>query len=156
MPRLDEELLRSQLTNGLLVVVTDNSKTMAADRWYITLTCRAEIELPPKKLAALSMDSEMLAAFVAKTNGKLEYVFTKERNFIDEGLKDEAVAEFMGQIEEVTLPYLGATTFVDRLFEQKVEEFSQEYKVRQEIGLIARDDEEEDDGPADFSACFKD
>ncbi len=157
MQKLNEIILETDLANGLHVIVIDNSKTMAADRWYITLTCRSESPLPPYKLAALDLDAEILAAFVEHMAGTINHVFTKERNFVDEKLKDEVVAEFLEQIEQVSLPYLAADSFIENLFQQNMDDFVQEYRVRQEMNLLATDDDDgEDDGPADFSACFND
>lgn len=154
MEILNDEILHTSLANGLQVTVVDNSKRMAADRWYVKINCLAQAPLPAQKLATLTLESEQLAAFVEHTQGNLQYRFSKERNFVDEGVKAEVVEELMGQIHSTALPYLATDSFLANLFDKSVEDFVQEYQVRQEMGLDL--EEEEDDGPADFSACFQD
>ena len=152
---LNEKIFETSLANGMQVVVYDNSKLMAADRWYISLTCRCEMDLPASKLTSLALEDEILTALDDRLAGKITHVCKKERNFVDAACKDEVVEELLNQLQDTTLPYLAAQTFVERLFQQNVDDFVQEYKVRQELGLDNQE-EEEDDGPADFSACFRD
>lgn len=154
---LNEKIFETRLANGLYVEIIDNSKLMAVDRWYITLTCRSEADLPARKLANLDMEASLLERFMAKMAGKISHVCTKERNFVDAACKDEVVAELLAQLQETILPYLAAEVFIDRFLQQNVDDFVQEYRVREELGLaLENEEDEEDEGPADFSDCFRD
>lgn len=156
MQILDEVIFDRELANGLHVVIRDNSKRIAADRWFVKLNCLCEMEIDPASLARLTMGAEELAAFSKEQGGKARHQFIKERNFVDEGEREEVVAELLAQIEDTTLAYLATSGFATNLLQQNVDDFCQEYRVRQEMGLNRDSGEDDDDGPADFSACFED
>lgn len=151
----NEKLIEAKtLANGIKVSLFDHSKVMAADRWYIKILCRMELAVPMEKLALCGLDDAERRDFCERCHGVLVHEFTKERNFIDVRDKDDAVAAIISQIHENSLSYVVSPVFADNLFTQKVAEFVKEQEVRRQMALVAEEDD--DDGPADFSACFKD
>jgi hypothetical protein len=114
-----------------------------------------ELDVPEQWSAGSGFDQADQAAFSTHYNGVLVHEFTKERNFVDENVKDEVVSAIIGQIHDNSLAYVANPVFAANLLQQKVDQFIQEQNVRREMGMV-HDDEEEDDGPADFSACFRD
>ncbi len=150
-----EKLIETKtLDNGVKVSLFDFCKPIAADRWYVKILCRIELALPADKIAGSGLDGAGQAAFNDHCNGVLVHEFIKERNFVDENVKDEVVGAIISQINENSLSYVANPVFADNLFRQKVDEFVQEQAIRVQMGLVP--DEEEGDEPADFSSCFKD
>lgn len=151
-----EKLIETKtLENGVKVSLFDFCKPIAADRWYVKILCRVELAVPEEMLAGSSLDSAGQAAFNEHYNGVLVHEFAKERNFVDENVKDEVVEAIVAQVNDNSLSYVANPVFAANLFKQKVEDFIQEQHVRAQMGL-AHDDEEDEDGPADFSSCFQD
>ncbi|MEN8136326.1 MAG: hypothetical protein ABFS18_12455 [Thermodesulfobacteriota bacterium] len=106
------------------------------------------------KLTDLGVVDEGRVAFNDRFNGVLVHGFAKERHFVDEDVKDEAVASLITQLEDNSLKYVGNPVFAENLLRQKVEEFNQELQVRPQMGMEQAEDD--DDGPADFPSCFQD
>ena len=155
MKDYNEKLIETKtLDNGVKVSLYDFCKPVAADRWYVKILCRIIVDLPVEKLTESDLDDDMKTAFKEHYNKGLVHEFIKERNFVDEQDKDDVVSGIISQVNENSLRYVANPVFAENLFRQKVEEFTQEQHVRQQLGL--GQDEEDDDGPADFSSCFQD
>lgn len=154
-----DNLLKSEkLSNGILVSYYDLSKKVAGDRWLIKLVCEAAIPFA-KVTENTSMngeDEEILGAMEERFGNNLTFDLAKERNFIDEAEKDLVFADLLDQLRRNALAYLENDMFPQKLFTRTFAEFKREYLTRKELGLFDDQDVEEDDGPADFSACFKD
>jgi len=142
------------LPNDIKVAIYDLSKKIAGDRWFIRICCLATLSLNDTLLGELSEDEEMTAAFKERYNNGISLNLVKERNFIDETVKDQVVQELLDQIYEHSLDYMKNQTFPLKLVKSKFDAFKKEYYYRKEMQVT--DDNDEDDGPADFSACFKD
>ncbi len=150
-----EKLIETKtLENGVKLSLFDLCKPIAADRWYVKILCRMELAVPEEKLSGSPLDEEGQGDFVEHYNGILVHEFAKERNFVDENVKDEVVSAIISQIHDNSLGYVANPVFAANLFQQKVDQFIQERDIRKEMGVDH--DEEEDDDPADFSACFRD
>ncbi len=150
-----EKLIETKtLENGVTLSLFDFCRQVAGDRWYVKILCRMELAVPAEKLAESGLDAAGQAAFSDHYKDILVHEFAKERNFIDENVKDEVVRAIISQINENSLSYVANPVFADNLFRQKVDEFMQEQAIRAQMGLVH--DEGEDDEPADFSACFQD
>jgi hypothetical protein len=153
----NEKLIEAKtLKNGVKVSLFDFCKPIAADRWYVKILCRIEVAVPEEKLAGSGLEVKEQKVFCKLCNNTLVHEFIKERNFIDEKEKDEVVAAIISQIQENSLGYMANQVFADNLFQQKVDEFMREQDVLRQMAMVKADFEDDDDGPADFSACFKD
>ncbi len=151
----NEKLLETKtMSNGIKVSLFDFCKAVAGDRWYVKIVCRIELDVSNEDLSSLGLDNSGQAAFNDKYNGTLVHEFSKDRHFVDENVKDEAVNDLISQINDNSLNYVARPVFAENLIKQKVDELIQELEVRQQLGM--NEQEEDDDGPADFSSCFQD
>lgn len=153
MKDYSEKLIEAKtLANNITVSLFDLCKPVAADRWYVKILCR--LELPPDKLGDIDLEGDDLQAFFEEYRQGLFHEFAKERNFVDDKAKDDVVAEVLAHIKENALKYIENSVFSENLVRQKVDEFRQKCLVKRELGMDTHEEEEE--GPADFSACFRD
>lgn len=156
MEDYSEKLIEAKtLANGVKISLFDFCKPMATDRWYVKILCRLELAVSADMLVGSGLDSAGQAAFNDRYAGVLVHEFAKERNFVDEKVKDEVVAAIITQLNENSLSYVANPVFADNLFRQKVEQFAQELQVRNGMASVP-DELQDDDGPADFSSCFQD
>ena len=147
---------QKKLPNGMTVSFCDVSKKMAADRWLVKLKCEAALPLTESYFDRLSLDDPDFLIFLRERLGNnLSYVVTKERTFVDDKDKDKICQGMLEDLQESTVSYIGSSIFPQKLFESHFEKLKKEYDVKKEMGLLEEDDED-DDGPADFSACFQD
>ena len=145
-----------RLPNGMRLSFFDESKIMAGDRWLVKLRCQARLPLSDDDLAALPQDDpELLAYMREKFAGNLSFTTVRERIFVDEKEHADVLADLLATIEAGTLDYLASPAFPEKLLASSFEEIAREFKVKKELGMLEEEDED-DDGPADFSACFND
>ena len=89
-----------------------------------------------------------------KLGKNINFSVFKERNFVAEAEADAAKGELIGQIYENMAEYLAKPSFPEKFFMKRYEELKKLCLLAQHVKQP--DEFEEDDGPADFSACFKD
>lgn len=142
------------LANGLKVTFYDLSKNIAADRWLIKVKCQSALAVPDEWFDAVD-DAEMASAMKRDWAHTVIHTLCRERNFIDEKEKDRILQELVKQLWENVHAYMGGELFARRLFEKKVAEFKLKYLMQKQLARQT-DVDDEDDGPADFSACFRD
>ena len=152
----NSELLdQKKLANGMTVSFRDESKKMAGDRWLVRLKCEAALPLPESYFDGLFPDDPDFLEFLReRLGGHLSYVVIKERTFVDENEKDKTCAGMLTELQESTVSYIGSSLFPRKLFESHLKKLQKEYDVKRELGIL--EEENDDDGPADFSACFQD
>lgn len=146
------------LANNVHVAFYDLSKTIAGDRWGVRVCCVAKLPLSNTFFEGLEEDKEIVNAMKESCDAELVMEIIKERNFIDEQLKDDVVEQLILQIEENSLGYMSSDIFPQKLFLNKFEEFKKKHllSIATESNSALRDVTDEDDGPTDFSACFQD
>jgi hypothetical protein len=79
----------------------------------------------------------------------------RERNFVDAHEKDRIRDEIFRHLQENALTYMSGEVFPRKLFKNKVDAFRLRYRIEKEMNMRSVPDED-DDGPADFSGCFRD
>lgn len=151
----EEILLQTTFANGIRVTLSDCSRRVAADRWLIKIRCSAVAPFSSSSLAGLD-DPRLAAALDEKFGGGIEYRLQRERNFVDEQEREAVRDEMVRQLEENAFGYMADAGFPVRLAVKKIEEFRRKYEVARHYEALAADEEEEESGPADFSACFRD
>lgn len=148
-----------ELANNLSVSLYDLSRKVAGDRWLIRIKCIAVAGLPEKffkkKLEAES-DPGLVDDIKEKFDGSLSFEMSRELNFVDENDKEGATVFLMDSLKKNIMDYMGRESFVDKLLAKKYEEFRQEILTRRAAGLTEQEEDDEDEGPADFTACFRD
>ena len=147
------------LANNMKLTVYDQSKKMAGDRWLIKIICEAELPVDEKFFSCLPEEDLALQAEVRETMaGSVKFLVTKERTFIAETERVSLVERMVSEILTNMVTYLNRPEFPERLFARRYEEIRTACSTaRHYRSLPDQDlDGDADDGPADFSACFKD
>ncbi len=148
-------VMEKKLPNGMRLSFFDDSKIMTGDRWLVKLRCQAMMPLTDRDFAALPQgDQELLCYLRERFAGNLTFSSVKERVFVDKKDLPEIIAELLETYEANALDYLASPCFPEKLFATRVEKLTREYQVKKELNLLV--EEEDDEGPADFSACFRD
>ncbi|MFC1512817.1 hypothetical protein ACFL5J_00010 [Thermodesulfobacteriota bacterium] len=145
----------TKLANGLTLSFSDCCKLVAADRWLVKM--QGEMILPLADVAWSDADNEdpqLLARIKERLGESISYILSKERNFIGATEKDAVLADLVSQVENNLLGYLSDPSFPQKLFLQRYEEMRQQCLIEGQQPQAPVGDE--DDAPADFSACFRD
>lgn len=104
-------LLSCPLKNGLTLLCIDQSKPIAADRWYICVDVQITIPVEKKWFSNHPVDQETFQK-ISRTLGK-EIIFKqkKERNFISADEKGPAVRAICERAEEIGKKYMAKDDF---------------------------------------------
>lgn len=151
-------LERVQLTNKLEVSLYDHSRKVAGDRWLVKVKCVASAELPQdffSKKFDEENDPELVDEIKDRFGKNLLFEINRELNFVDENEKDESIVFLIGSLKENMIDYMGRKSFIDKLLLKKYNEYRQEVLTRKNFEFTDQN-EKEDEGPADFSSCFRD
>jgi hypothetical protein len=107
-------LASHELKNGLTMVLVDNSKKIAADRWYIHI--RVEIRIPVQKkwFAKDPIDDGRYQEILDTLGEEVVFSQKKERNFISEEAKDQIVKDICDRALQTGLTYCARDTFAAR------------------------------------------
>lgn len=152
----NELVKEKQLPNGMQLSFFNESKIMTGDRWLVKLHCQALLPLTEEDFASLPQDDPDLLQYLRKEfAGNLSFSTVRERVFVDDTEQEQVFAELLEIFNGDILNYLASPTFPRKLMADEFTRLSQEYRVKKELDMLV-DDEEDDDGPADFSACFAD
>lgn len=146
-------VLTETLANGILVTCRDISRTIAGDRWYVGLRCQASL---PVAAGALPRENDPeLAARIRRQLGEaLCLTQTQEKHFVAQGDKDTALQECLHRVRDHLLPYLASPAFPAKFMAQQYEQARQRCLAAEQSR--SDDSDAAEDGPADFSACFRD
>jgi len=146
-------LLEKNLGNGVTFTITDHSRVIAADRWYVKLV--GVISLTPAEAAwaGIAEDNPALLARVRRHLGEvLEQQLVKDRNFVDAAAEEDVVKELVEQLVDTVGAYLAVEAFPARFLAKKYREAREICRVAMVREAIISKVAEE---PADFSHCFK-
>ena len=99
-------LLSCPLKNGLTLLCIDQSKQIAADRWYVCVIVQITIPVEKKWFTNHPVDQETFQN-ISRTLGK-EIIFKqkKERNFISADAKGPVVRAVCERAEEIGKKYM--------------------------------------------------
>lgn len=150
-----ETITTERLANNLDIVITDQSRLIAADRWYVKIVCEVILPLVDEHFAdCAEAEPDLFARIRQRMGHELKMELVQERNFVDAGVREEVGRELLARISGNITSYLAAAPFPARFFAVRYAEAKKAC-----LADLARDidePEEEDGGPADFSACFRD
>ncbi len=145
------------LDNSLCIKITDQSRRIAADRWYIKMVCEVKMSLTDEHLEKIRADEgpELFSAIRRLLGDEITMELVQERNFIDEAARQEIGSGMLASIDDNISGYLASASFPARFFGLR---YRQAKKLSQMETVPPGDEpgEEEEEGPADFSACFSD
>ena len=149
-----EVLQREAFKNGVVLTLFDYSKRIAGDRWFVKIVARLEIPVSEDFYdSSVCRDAQFTECVKKKMGDVLTHDVIKERNFIDAAEKDTIITAIRSDISDTLFDYAQQPLFPQKLFRLKCEEMEKQCLVEQH--LQPRNDCDEDDGPADFSDCFK-
>ncbi|MBU0485012.1 MAG: hypothetical protein KKB30_10925 [Proteobacteria bacterium] len=143
------------LANGTVLSVIDNSRKIAGDRWLVEINCLAEILLSEDLVSGgRERNPDLDDRIMNKMAGKLVFSLDKKRYFVADNEKQDVMNVLVSQIFDNILSYLGNPAFPRKLFDRRYDELRTICLLEQ--NQSERVEVEEEEGPADFSACFKD
>lgn len=135
------------------LTITDHSRPIAADRWYVRIVAVIALPLPASMFAGIHEEQAGEAAAIRRLMGeRLERQLVKERNFVDEREREDLVAKLVEQLAITVGGYLEHRDFPARFFATGYREAREHW--RREASRSAPADAA-DDEPADFSHCFR-
>ena len=147
------------LENNMRLTVYDQSKKMAGDRWLIKIICEAELPVDEAFFSRVDeADLALQAEIREKMAGSVKFSATKERTFIAETERAALVELMVADILTNMVTYLNKPGFPEKLFARKYEEIRLACSTARHYRSLPDEDRDgdADDGPADFSSCFKD
>ena len=146
-------LLEKKLGNGVTFSITEHSRVIAADRWYVKVVGVVSLPVSVADFAKIAEVNPAMLVRVRRHLGEtLEHQLVKDRNFVDAAVKDEVVKELVAQLLETVEAYLEVEAFPARLLARKYREAREICCVelgREEVVSRAADE------PDDFSHCFR-
>lgn len=153
---MEEKLIeQKQLASGMVLSVYDRSKKVAGDRFFVKVECEVALPVQADFFGKRNEnDPELFEKIKQKIGETILFLISKERNFIAETDKDAAVSELIDQVSSNMFAYLDNPVFAQKLLAHKYKETKKDVLAKQAVHY--KEEPEEDDGPADFSACFID
>jgi len=148
-----EVLVEKKLGNGVAFTITEHSRVIAADRWYVKVVGGVSMVLNDRVMAEIvEEDPAMLARVRRRLGDTVRHQLVRDRNFVDAAVKEAVVKELVAQLLETVGVYLEVAAFPARLLACK-------YREAREICCVelGREDRVGDraEEPVDFSHCFK-
>lgn len=144
------------LGNSLRIKITNHSRMIAADRWYVKIVCSVKMHLTDEHFLEHhgGDEPELLALIRYRLGDEVEMDLIQERNFVDAEVLDDTIKDLLARISESTSGYLSAESFPIRFFDNRYAEAKKACLagMAQEVDTQV----EEYDEPADFSGCFRD
>lgn len=153
---MQKELITQQrLENDIILSLYDRSRKLIGDRWLVKIECEAVLPVREELLAEWRENCpELLHAARQNLGETVSFSVFKERNFIEESEVDAARGELIAQVNENMAGYLKNPAFPEKLFASRYAQAKKICSLERQIKQAQERDD--DDGPADFSACFKD
>ena len=148
-----EVLVEKTLGNGVSFTITEQSRPIAADRWYAKVVGVISLPLTDAVWVGITeADSALLARVRCHLGETLEHQLVKDRNFVDAAAKDEVVGELVKQLLETIGAYLAVEAFPARFLAKKYREAREICRIAMVREAVISNAVEE---PADFSHCFR-
>lgn len=147
---------QKKLTNGCTLTIWDQSRNIAVDRWLVKIRCETEVPVREEFFSGIEEgDPELLRKVRGRLGGSLIFSTEKERNFIDEAEKDRILNLLVDQACDAMLVYLANPKFPEKMFKKRFLELKNRC-LNDSHSRSLNPAVEDDEGPADFSACFQD
>lgn len=144
------------LDNGIVLSYFDLSRQIAGDRWFVRLSCEARLPVSADLLEECPpVESEIDAEVRKRIGPTLTFSLVKERNFVAQDLRQATLDDLLTHITENILSYIERPDFPGKLFLREYKKLMQQVAINLQMEKIKADADKDDDGPADFSSCFK-
>ncbi len=111
------ECLLKELTldNGLMLAVTDESSNYYADFWNLKIVIRGTVKVATDYLRAIIPTNPNEQAAKEALGSEVPYCRELTRIGVREAGKEAALQGLLGSFEENSLPYLGHSSFPERM-----------------------------------------
>jgi hypothetical protein len=108
---------RISLENGEVLEIEDKSRKIAEDTWLVTLVFRITISIDEGKKSRIT--SEHADDITRKLGDTVVYEVRHERNFINDGQKDNVVGDIRDSFLNTNLKYLNHREFAEKFILKK-------------------------------------
>lgn len=155
----DKLLSRRRLANGMDLNYYDMSRKVAGDRWMVELKCEVSIPvLDAYYNRYQNVEPEMLEEIKSVLSESTSFSTSKERFFVPEEDRGKVLEELIEQADSTIFSYLNNPKFPERTCRKRIEETMEKLTTEKAMNSLTNQNsqKEEDEGPADFSFCFKD
>ena len=99
------------LKNGLTLNFIDESRKIAADRWYVRIWVTIDIPVEKKWFEEASVDKDRFARIAAVLGETVVFRQKKERNFVSDAMKAQVVQDICERTLKTNRPYMGSDSF---------------------------------------------
>lgn len=155
MEPLNKILEVKELANGVRLTLIDNSRTIAGDRWFLKLDLEAFVAIPEAYWTARQDKEAPLLSRIRELMGdKAKFSSSREKHFVDDKERPTLMEGLLTEVHTTILPYLSSPAFADKLIDDQFNKTKT--RVLQENRPNTARADDDDDGPADFSHCFRD
>ena len=111
-----EKLIKTiSLKNGLELEIYDMSRPLAGDRWLVQIEARLEVDLEAEVFDELEDRDRILSVFGKMYGSRIPYIYTQKKHFVDKNEKEAFLLQFIQNVKESQVPYLGHPDFSRRL-----------------------------------------
>ena len=104
-------IISHALQNGLTLKFIDESRKIAADRWYVRVWVTIDIPVDIKWFANGSLDDVPFDRIANALGEKVGFRQKKERNFVSDDEKDQVVQDICERSLETGRGYMGSDSF---------------------------------------------
>ncbi|MFC1822525.1 hypothetical protein ACFL9T_07445 [Thermodesulfobacteriota bacterium] len=100
--------------NGLELEIYDMSRPLAGDRWLVQLEARIEVDLEAEAFDGLEDQDRIVSVLRGIYGSRIPYCYIQKKHFVDKNKKEEVLQQFIKNIKESQVPYLGHPEFSRR------------------------------------------
>jgi len=124
---IDQQLLE----NGIKLFMYDRSRVTAGDRWQVALECKAYIPVDESFWDMVGDEDPQLLQDIKKILGdRMEFVTTRQRNFIDAKEYETVLQGMVQQVSDSILEYMKKPHFPREFFKKQYREAHQNLLIR--------------------------
>jgi hypothetical protein len=116
-----------RLDNGLDLLCLDDSKQIAADRWFVCVRVQMNIPIEKKWFGRHPVDDEVFQHIRRKLGDSVLFEQKKERNFISDDQKSTLVKEICDSTVEMAKQYLSHDGFAAKYILKRFAEQTRHY-----------------------------
>ncbi len=143
-------------TSGAIVTFYDRSRQMAGDRLFVKLECEVRVPVPEELWESkINEEPDVLSCVKKKLGEAMVITVVRERNFVPEEDYGRVISELADNVESTIMDYADNESFSAKLFAKQYEEKIEQCIMEEHMKDLPDKSSEEDEGPADFSSCFK-
>ena len=107
------------LKNGLTLLFDDQSKKIAADRWYVCIWVRIKIPVDMKWFNKDGLEETQFEPIVRVLGHEVVFSHKKERNFVSSDQKNRIVQEICESAKAMAIQYCSSNDFAAKTILKK-------------------------------------